>query len=112
MTTPIEFTMNFNFKLVYTDIVYNVEISSNKILDDLFVKACNKFVPYIDYNKYYIDYVIAGQDRCELSSEVVTADFYESLWDKFGNRWRYISFYVRPMDRETKTFIRTDSYIE
>ena len=112
MTTPREFTMNFNFKLVYTDIVYNVETSSNTTLHDLFDDACNKFAPHIDYYKYYIDYVVAGQEGCELAPEIDYSYLYESIWNKFGEKWRQISFYIRPMNRETETFIRMDRYIE
>lgn len=112
MSTPREFTMNYNFKLVYTDIVYNVEISSHETLHDLFDKACIKFAPHIDYNMYYIDYVIAGQDKGELASSVGHLNLYDPIWYEFGSRWRQVSFYVRPVSRTTNTFVRMDRYIQ
>ena len=113
MSAPREFTMNYTFKLVYTNIVYNVKISSHETLHDLFYEACDKFTPHINYNKYYIDYVVNGQDKCELAEAIDDINILDHpLWYEFGDRWKQISFYVRPMDRETDSFIRMDRYIE
>lgn len=113
MSAPREFTMNYTFKLVYTNIVYNVKISSHETLHDLFYEACHKFTPHINYNKYYIDYVVNGQDKCELAEAIDDINILDhTLWYEFGDRWKQISFYVRPMDRETDSFIRMDRYIE
>jgi len=110
MTTESEVTINFNFKLVYTDIVYNIEISNHATLDDLFSKACEKFTPHINYEVYYIDYVVAGQKNCELASAVGTNNLDHTLWYEFGRRWREVSFYVRPVNRNTESFHRMDNY--
>ena len=111
-TTPQEFIMNFNFKLVYTDIVYNVEISSHSNMNDLFGLASTKFEPHINYDKFYIDFVIAGQDKGELASSVSHLNLDEPLWYEFGKKWRQVSFYVRPVSRETDRFVLMDRYNE
>ena len=110
MSSPREFTMNFNFKLVYTGIVHNIEISSNFSLHDLFNKVSAKFQPHINYNKYYLDFVVAGQNKGELALAVAHHNLYEPLWYEFGNRWRQISFYVRPINRNDDLFHRMDNY--
>lgn len=115
MTTPglrPEFTMNFTFKLVYTSIVYNIEISSRENMSKLFDMAGAKFAEYIDYNKYYIDYVIAGQPKSELASAVGYHNMDDPLDYEFGDKYKQISFYVRPMERSTDNFVRMDRYIE
>ena len=111
-TTPQEFTMNFNFKLVYTDIVYNIEISSHSNMESLFGLASTKFDPHINYDKFYIDFVIAGQDKGELASSVSHLNLDEPLWYEFGQKWRQVSFYVRPVSRDTDRFVRMDRYNE
>ena len=110
MSTPREFTMKYNFKLVYTSIVYTIEISSHATLHDLFDEACAKFEPHINYHNYYIDYVIAGQDKCELASAVGIHNLDDPLWYEFGDRWRQIAFYVRPVNRNDELFHRMDNY--
>jgi len=110
MSAPREFTMNYTFKLVYTSIVYTIEISSHATLDELFDEACAKFAPHINYDKYYIDYVVAGQDKGELASVVGIHNIHEPLWYEFGDRWRKVSFYVRPMNRNDESFHRMDNY--
>lgn len=109
MSVPIEFTMNFNFKLVYTGIIHNIEISSHATVKDLFDNAREVFVQYINYHRYYIDYVIAGKG--ELASAFRKDNLHQPLWHEF-NRWKQVSFYVRPVSRETDTFIRMDRYNE
>lgn len=110
MSAPREFTMKYNFKLVYTSIVYTIEISSHATLHDLFDEACAKFESHINYNKYYIDYVVAGQDKCELASAVGIHNLHDPLWYEFGDRWRQVAFYVRPMNRNDDSFHRMDNY--
>lgn len=112
MSSPTDFTMIYNFKLVYTNVVYCIEISSHATLHDLFDEACVKFTPHINLHKYYIDYVVAGQDNSELASAVGLDNLYEPLWYEFGDKWRQVSFYVRPMDRDTEEFVCMDSYNE
>lgn len=109
MSAPREFTMNYTFKLVYTDILYTLEISSYATLDILFDKATAKFEPHINYNKYYIEFVVAGQDNDELASEF-NDDLYEPLWYEFGDKWRQVSFYVRPINKNDDLFHRMDNY--
>jgi hypothetical protein len=115
MTTPglsPEFTMNFTFKLVYTTIMYNIEISSRENMAKLFDMASSKFSEYINYNKYYIDFVIAGQPKGELASAVNERNLDDPLDYEFGDKYKQISFYVRPMERETDCFVRMESYNE
>ena len=107
-----DFEMNFNFKLVYTDIVYNIKTSCFTVIRDLFTEASIKFELYINYSKYHIDFVIAGQDGSELAPEVDNSYLFETLWDKFGDKWGEISFYVRPVNRDTNIFVRRDNYID
>lgn len=111
MPTPREFTMNFNFKIVYTSIVYNVEISSHASLNNLFDQACAKFENHIDYDRFYIDYVIAGQEKQELASGIGLLYLDDPLWTHF-KKWKEVSFYVRPVLRATDVFVRMDSYTE
>lgn len=111
MSAPREFTMKYNFKLVYTCIVYTIEISSHATLQDLFDEACTKFAPHINYYDYYLDYVVAGQDKRELASAVGLDNLDQSLWYQFGDKWRHISFYVRPINRNDDSFHRLDNYI-
>lgn len=110
MSAPREFTMKFNFKLVYTTIVYTIGISSNASLHNLFDEASVKFQPHINYHNYYIDYVIAGQDKGELALAVGHLNLHQPLWYKFGDRWRQISFYVRPINKNDEIFHRMDNY--
>lgn len=110
MSAPREFTMNYTFKLVYTSIVYTIEISSHATLHELFDEACTKFQPHINYYKYYIDYVVAGQDKGELASAVGIHNLHDPLWYEFGDRWREVAFYVRPINRDTDSFHRMDNY--
>jgi hypothetical protein len=115
MTTPglrPEFTMNFTFKLVYTSIVHNIEISSRDNMSKLFDTAGAKFAEYIDYTKYYVDYVITGQPKSELASAVGYHNLEDPLDYEFGDKYKQISFYVRPMERSTDNFVQMDSYIE
>lgn len=111
MTTPTEFVMSFNFKLVYTCIIKKIEISSNATVHDLFDNACGVFADCINYDKYYIDYVVVGQDKGELAEAFGENNLYQQLWLQF-RRWKEVSFYVRPVSRETDTFIRMYRYIE
>jgi len=110
MSAPREFTMKFNFKLVYTTIVYTIGISSNASLHDLFDEASVKFEPYINYHNYYIDYVIAGQDKDELAPAIWHLNLHQPLCYEFGDKWRQISFYVRPINRNDEIFHRMDNY--
>jgi hypothetical protein len=115
MTTPglrPEFTMNFTFKLVYTSIVYNIEISSRENMAKLFDIAGAKFAQHINYHKYYIDYVIAGQPKSELASAVGYHNLDDPLDYEFGDKYKQISFYVRPMERSTDNFVQMERYIE
>jgi hypothetical protein len=115
MSTPglrPEFTMNFTFKLVYTGIVYNIEISSRENMSKLFDMAGARFAEHIDYNKYYVDYVIAGQPKSELASAVGYHNMDDPLDYEFGDKYKQISFYVRPMERSTDNFVQMDRYIE
>ena len=110
MSAPREFTMKYNFKLVYTSIVYTIEISSHATLQDLFDEACTKFAPHINYHNYYLDYVVAGQDKRELASAVGLHNLDQPLWYQFGDKWRQIAFYVRPINRNDDSFHRMDNY--
>lgn len=110
MPAPREFTMNYNFKLVYTDIVYTISISSHETLNNLFDKACTKFEHYINLDLYYIDYVVAGQPKKELASAVSHHNLENPLWYEFGERWRQVSFYIRPINRNDNSFHRMDNY--
>lgn len=115
MTTPglrPEFTMNFTFKLVYTSIVHNIEISSRDNMAKLFDIAGAKFAEYINYNKYYVDYVIAGQPKSELASAVGYHNLDDPLDYEFGDKYKQISFYVRPMERSSDNFVRMERYDE
>jgi len=107
MSTPREFTMNFNFKLVYTNIVHNIQASSHATVKDLFENARQVFGQYINYHKYYIDYVVSGKG--ELASAFQEQNLHQPLWHEFS-RWKEISFYIRPVDRNTDRFIRMDNY--
>ena len=107
-----DFTMNFTFKLVYTSIVHNIEISSRDNMAKLFDIAGAKFAEYINYNKYYVDYVIAGQPKDELASAVGYHNLEDPLDYEFGDKYKQISFYVRPMERSTDNFVRMERYIE
>jgi hypothetical protein len=102
--------MKFTFKLVYTDIVYTISVYSDQTLNNLFDLAGAKFENHIDFDKYYIDYVIAGQDKGELAIAVSHLSFNETLGHEFGDGWKSISFYVRPVERATDEFIRRDRY--
>jgi hypothetical protein len=106
--------MNFNFKLVYTDVVYNVEISSHETVHELFNVACEQFKKYIDYNKYYIEWVVCGQTKSELAPSVSEHNYDHPLYYEFGHNWKSVSFYVRPVNRMTDRFVRpeTDIYIQ
>lgn len=104
--------MQFYFKLVYTDITYTIQISSNATILDLFHEASIKFQQYINYNKYYIDYVVTGQEKSELGTALIMDNLYQPLCYKFGDKWRQISFYVRPINKYTDRFIRMERYIE
>lgn len=105
-----ELTINFNFKLVYTNIVYNIEISNHASLRDLFGMACEKFVSHINFSIYNIDYIVAGQDKGELAPAVGTNNLDNPLWYEFGGRWRQVSFYARPVNRNDQSFHRMDNY--
>jgi len=110
MATPRDFIMNFNFKIVYTEIVYNIEISSNNTIKDLFEKASSKFKPHINYDSYKIDFVIAGQKNSEMAEAINESSLDNTLYYQFGEKWRQISFYIRPIDKITDSFIRMDAY--
>ena len=110
MSTPREITMNYNFKLVYTSIVYTIEISSHATLQDLFDEASAKFEPHINYGYYYLDYVVAGLDKAELASAMGIHNLDHPLWYEFGDIWRQVAFYVRPMNRNDELFHRMDNY--
>jgi hypothetical protein len=110
MSAPQEFIMNFNFKLVYTDIVYNVAISSHSNMNQLFELASRNFESHIDYDNFYIDFVITGQDKGELASSVSHYNLDDPLWYEFRDKWRQISFYVRPVDRGTNLFVQLTNY--
>jgi len=110
MATPRDFIMNFNFKIVYTEIVYNIEISSNNTIKDLFEKTSAKFKPHINYDSYKIDFVIAGQKNSEMAEAINESSLDNTLYYQFGEKWRQISFYIRPIDKITDSFIRMDAY--
>ena len=111
MPTPREYTMNFNFKLVYTQIVYKIEISSHASLQDLFNEAYTKFQPHIDYNKYYLELVVAGKANGELASALGLHNLDKPLWYEFGEKWIYMSFYIRPINRVTNIFHLFERYL-
>lgn len=102
--------MRYNFKLVYTSIVYTVEINSEENLEKLFNLACDKFDEHINYDLFYIDYVIAGQEKCEMGPAVSSINLVHPLEEMFGDKYTDISFYVRPMRRTTSRFMRLDTY--
>lgn len=104
------FTMNFNFKLVYTNFIHNIEIESTATLENLFDKASEKFNDLINYNKFYVDYVISGQEKSELAPAMGLHNLDQPLYYYFGNKWKEVSFYVRPIDRNTNLFRRFDRY--
>ena len=106
-----EIIMNFTFKLVYTNITYNVEISSNETLGSLFDKAGLLFETNVNYNIYYIDWVIAGQKKKELANAINEVEFGNTLYTAFKDSWKNISFYVRPINRQTYLFVRKDNYL-
>ena len=112
MTARPEYIMKFTFKLVYTNITHNLEISSNESMNELFEKASLLFAPFINYNKYYIDFVIAGQKKGEMARSVGCHNLDEILDNEYGNNHKQLVFYVRPMDRNSDTFVRMDQYNE
>jgi hypothetical protein len=81
-------------------------------MSKLFDMAGAKFAEHIDYNKYYVDYVIAGQPKSELASAVGYHNMDDPLDYEFGDKYKQISFYVRPMERSTDNFVRMDRYNE
>ena len=111
MSTPQVITMNYNFKLVYTDVLYNVQISSHSTLEQLFSMASVLFEQHIDYDKYYIDYVVCGQEKVEMASAISHHNLEHPLYYEFGEKWKQVSFYVRPVSRITDRFVRMDAII-
>ena len=110
MLSPREFIMVFTFKLVYSNIVYTIEISSHATLQELFDKAHDKFTPHVNYDIYYLNYVFAGQDKSELAPAIEINNLDEPLWHDFMDKWKHISFYIRPMNKISNSFHRRDNY--
>ena len=110
MSSPREFNMNFNFKIVYTGIVYEITISSHATLNNLFGKASEVFADFIDYDKYFVEFVVAGQNKGELAPAIGEHNLDHPIWYEFGEKWKEVSFYVRPVSRESNTFVRMDRY--
>lgn len=106
------YAMKFTFKLVYTDIIYETEILSNATLEQLFNNVSNHFSNFICLDKYYIDFVVAGQPKCELATAIGAHSYDDTLNYEFGDNWKQVSFYVRPMNRLTSSFVRLDCYNE
>ncbi len=109
-TIQEEYTMKFNFKIVYTTIVQTIEISSNSTLGDLYDTITELFSTYINYSHYYINVVVAGQKEDEMGDAYLFEPINSSLHDAFGPTWKQTSFYIRPMSRYTYTFIKMDNY--
>lgn len=103
--------MIFNFKLVYTSIVYTIQIDSIENLQTLFYLARNKFKDHINYDLFNIDFVISGQERREMAAAVNNDALGEMLEDLFGDNYKHISFYVRPIPKNREVFMRLDTYL-
>ena len=110
MSAPREFIIKCYFKLVYTDIVYIIDISCHSTLNDLFDRACVKFNPHINYHNYYIDYVIIGQEKGELAQAIDINNLEYPLWYQFRNLSKELAFYVRPINRYTNSFQCIENY--
>lgn len=110
MSAPREFIIKCYFKLVYTDIVYIIDISNHSTLNDLFDRACVKFKPHINYHNYYIDFVIIGQEKGELGQAIDINNLEYPLWYQFRNLSKELAFYVRPINRYTNSFQCIENY--
>jgi hypothetical protein len=106
-----EFVMNFNFKLVYTNIVYNIQISSHATLQELFHKANLTFALHIDPLRFENYFIVCGQEENELAPAVSHHNLDHPLYYEFGEKWKQVSFYVRPCDISTHEFTHLSAYI-
>lgn len=112
--------MLFIFKLVYTELCF--EIRGNDMdskLDSLLDYVANEFAEYVNFDLFYLDYVVSGVHNgkvmTELSAPLSDDELNStvgSLFCRQGARHQdaYISFYVRPMLRKTGEFMRLDNY--
>jgi hypothetical protein len=104
MTTIPPFTMTIAFKIAFTNCVQYIEISSKSTIHNLFIHATDLFVSYIDYNYYYIDFVICGQQKNELSPSFCNHKKYYKLEHVFGHN-KHNSFYIRLTKKYPSHFI-------
>jgi hypothetical protein len=105
-----EITIKATFILVYTSIAYTIEISNKCDIKDLFDEAGDIFTPHIDYNKFYVDFVITGQKEHGMAPAFDLYKLSNTLEDEFGKECKHINFYFRPMQRTTDTFLQMESY--
>lgn len=94
--------MKFNYKVVYRNHVHSIEIESCKTISNLITELKIKSREYIN-NYYDIEVVEAGN---EMSPKLEPSEM--TLEEKYGNRYNFISFYIRPVVRGT--FIMSDDY--
>lgn len=105
------YIMEFTFKLVFTDIWYKMRFQSNVTMKQLHETVVSQFSNYIDSTRFDIILVVAGQPGDELASgiNIYTCEDHP-LFYEFGDKWKQISFYVRPVDIQTGLFVQMNDY--
>ena len=106
--------INDNFaRIIGTGPAYEFEFAYDENTRQIkYYSGWNSTTEYIDYNKYYVDYVIAGQPKSELAPAVGYHNLDDPLDYELGDNYKQVSFYARPMERSTDNFVQMDRYIE
>jgi hypothetical protein len=86
-------------------------MSVTERVENLFHEACLAFQPHINYDIYYLDFVVAGQSKQELASAVILNSFEcPNISNVFPDTYKEMMFYVRPMNRNVHSFNRMENY--
>lgn len=96
--------MKFNYKLVYTEKIGYIEIESSKSISNLITQLKLKSREELNINlNYDIEIVEAGN---EMGPKLEASEI--TLEEKYGNKFYYKTFYIRPVIRGL--FNRRDNY--
>jgi hypothetical protein len=95
----------FNFKVAFTAITNKISVDPLMTVSQLISLINNYKTDYFNIHENYdIEIVEAGNNINGRDEEILEEKY------GFNNKWKYISFYIRPINRETGQFITDVDY--
>ena len=106
-------TFEFYCKIPYTEITNFIKVDSTLTISQFIDLINSNFIRvYFDINDIYtIEVVEAGNNingDAELAPALQPSE--ETLEEKYGNNYKSVAFYIRPVYGNDRIFIRTNDY--